>query len=276
MTRQLRCDLAYDNGCIQRCKTDPSVADLVRLRSTVAAARRAAGFRLRYWSDVDPYKAVLVHLADSGHANGTPETDGILKYRSVGGYFLMLANPGILTGETVRPNILSFQSQQTKRVCRSTLAAEAAHLAEAVEAGDWLAVLLAEALEGDIDLKNWDKIVESRERVYVTDARSVFDYLSKESTRASSDKRMAIEGALLRETVRRPNAHTRWIDGEQNMANILTRFGADKGFVSIPEGWFVEPCSNRGKQEIERKETLAATDTSQSAEGRPHEAEDQR
>ena len=28
VTRQLRCDLAYDNGCVQRCKTDPSVAVL--------------------------------------------------------------------------------------------------------------------------------------------------------------------------------------------------------------------------------------------------------
>jgi len=228
ITRQLRCDLAFETGCIQRSKVDPCVADLVRLRLAISAARRAADFRQRFWSDVDPYKAVIVHLADSGHANGTPENDNIMKYRSVGGYFLLLANPGVLEGEEVRANMMSFQSSQTKRVCRSTLAAEAAHLAEAIESGDWLAVVLEEALYGDIDLKNWDRIVERRERVYVTDAQSVYDYLSKETASQSSDKRMAIEGALLRETTRKRGSHVRWIDGGQNMADVLTKAKAER------------------------------------------------
>lgn len=228
ITRQLRSDLAYENGCVQRCKTDPCVADLVRLRQAVAAARRAADFRQRYWADTNLETAVVVHLADSGHANGTPENDGIMKYRSVGGYYILLADAGILSGEEVRANILTYHSTQTKRVCRSTLAAEAAHLAEAVEAGDWVIVLLQEAIKGEIDLKHWDSIVESRPRVYVTDAQSVYDYLAKDSTAMSSDKRMAIEGALLRETVRRPLAYTRWIDGEQNIANVLTKARADQ------------------------------------------------
>lgn len=136
-----------------------------------------------------------------------------MKYRSVGGYYILLARAGILSGEEVRASILTYHSTQTKRVCRSTLAAEAAHLAEAVEAGDWV-----------IDLKHWDSIF----RVYVTDAQSVYDYLSKDSTAMSSDKRMALEGALWRETVRKPLAYTRWIDGEQNIANVLTKARADQ------------------------------------------------
>ena len=45
-----------------------------------------------------------------------------------------------------------------------------------MEAGGWLAVLLDEALHGEQDLKRWDRIVEQRKRVYVTDSQSVFDY----------------------------------------------------------------------------------------------------
>ena len=255
ITRQLRCDLAYENGCIQRSKADPCIADLLRLRTAVSSARRAADFRQRFWSDVDPYTAVLVHLSDSGHANGTPENDNIMKYRSVGGYFLLLAQPGILEGREVRANMLAFQSSQTKRVCRSTLAAEAAHLAETVEAGDWLTVLLAEALYGKVDLKQWEQIVEERQRVYVTDAQSVFDYLSKESSSRSSDKRMAIEGALLRETVRRKNAHVRWIDGEQNIADILTKAHADKSvlFAYLREGKVCLTQTEANKKSKEQK-----------------------
>lgn len=109
-----------------------------------------------------------------------------------------------------------------------------------------------------LTLKHWDKIVEERERVYVTDARSVFDYLSKESTSTSSDKRMAIEGALLRETVRRPRAHTRWIDGEQNLANILTKFGADKSilFQYLRDGLLslVQTEANKRSKEKKRQQ----------------------
>lgn len=222
LARQLRCDIAFENGCIQRCKADPCVADLVRLKSYIGMARRGADFQQRYWSDVNLRDGVLVHLADSGHANGTPERDEVLRYRLVGGCFILIADSCILEAKEARCNIIAFHSSLLKRVCRSTLAAEASHLAEAVQTGDWIAVLLEEAMTGNVDLKNWSEVVEARARVYVTDARSVFDYLTKDSTSTSSDKRMAIEGALLRETVKRPGASVRWIDGMQNIADVLT------------------------------------------------------
>eukprot|EP00435_Cladocopium_sp_Y103_P033942 s1186_g8.t1 len=192
LARQLRCDLAYENGVAQKSKQEPIVADLLRLRQYISAAKRGADFKMRYWSDVN------------------------------------LKDGAILQGETVRCNILCYHSGQTKRVCRSTLAAEASHLAEAVEAGDWITVLLEEALTGQLDLRNWSDLVERRQRVYVTDARSVYDYLQKDATSTSTDKRMAIEGALLRETCRKPGSHVKWIDGLQNIANVLTKHGAEK------------------------------------------------
>ncbi len=228
IARQLRCDLTYENGVIQRCKSEACVADLIKLKQYVGQAKRGADFRLRYWSDVDLRNGVILHLADSGHANGTPERNEQMRYRSVGGYFILIADRRILDGDEVRCNILTFHSGQTKRVCRSTLAAEASHLAEAVESGDWITVLLEEALTGNIDLKNWSKVIEQRQRVYITDARSVFDYLQKDATSTSTDKRMAIEGALLRETVRKDGASVRWIDGMQNIANVLTKHNAEK------------------------------------------------
>lgn len=144
---------------------------------------------------------------------------------------MFLANKEILDGRPARANMIGFHSSQTKRVCRSTLAAEASHLSEAVEAGDWLAVLLDEALHRKQNLKDWDRIVEARRRVYVTDSQSVYDYLHRDSTSTSSDKRMAIEGALLRETVRRPGAEVKWIDGEQNLADILTKPRVDRALL---------------------------------------------
>ena len=60
------------------------------------------------------------------------------------------------------------------------------------------------------------------------DARSVYDYLQKDATSTSTDNRMAIEGALLRETCRKPRSHVRWIEWLQNIANVLTKQNAEK------------------------------------------------
>ena len=73
LTRQLRCDLCYENGVIQRAKGDACVADLIKLKQCLAQAKRTADFYLRYLADVDLRNGVLVHLADSGHANGIPK-----------------------------------------------------------------------------------------------------------------------------------------------------------------------------------------------------------
>lgn len=100
----------------------------------------------------------MVHLAESGHGNGTPERNESVRYRS----FILLANKEILDGKEVRCNVVTFQSGLTKRVCRSTLAAEASHLAETVVAGDWVAVLLEEALTGQLDLPGRSMIICSK------------------------------------------------------------------------------------------------------------------
>ena len=156
---------------------------------------------------------------------------------------------------------LDYKRSLTQRVCRSTLAAEAAHLADAVEASDWLAVLLAEALEGDVNLKDCIEIVNRRHRVYVTDAQSDYDYLQKDGTSPSKDKRMAIEGELHRETFRRPNALVRWVDGLQNIADILTEAEADEAYFRqiINDSCFtlVQSEGARKIKEKKRSERLA-------------------
>ena len=126
LTRQLRCDLCYENGVVQRAKGDACVADLVKLRQYLSMAQRGADLRLRYWSDVDLRNGVLIHLVDSGHANGSREKDDLFATAA-------------WEGKSAQANILSFHSGQAKRVCR--LAAEASHLAEAIEAGDWCCCL---------------------------------------------------------------------------------------------------------------------------------------
>ena len=47
----------------------------------------------------------------------------------------------------------------------------------------------------------------------------------------SNDKRMAIEGALLKEVLRQRGATLRWVDGSQNVADVLTKLSVDKTYL---------------------------------------------
>ena len=136
-----------------------------------------------------------------------------------------------MNGDRAPCSILDWTSGMTTRVCRSTLAAEASHLAAAVETADWVAMLVAELrTRCQLDLARWSEHVDEVQRVWVTDAKSVYDHLTKESSTAAKDRRMAIEGALLRETLARRNAGLRWVDGSQNVADILTKLVLEEDY----------------------------------------------
>ena len=173
-------------------------------------------------------------VCDAGHANG-PEIEGEdekVRFRSQGGYMLLIANKEIAEDQEAAVAVMDSGTSLTRRVCRSTLAAEAAHLAEGVEQADWLCVFMAEILDEEpVSMRNWQDAVDRRKRIWCVDAKSVYDYLTKEGTGHARDRRMAIEGALLKEALQREKAVLRWIDGTQNIADILTKIGVDKTYL---------------------------------------------
>ena len=176
---------------------------------------------------------VLV-FCGAGHANGPEieDEDEKARFRSQGGYMLLIANKEIAEGQEAAVAVMDSGTSLTRRVCRSKLAAEAAHLAEGVEQADWLCVFMAEVLDEEpVSMRNWQDAVDRRKRIWCVDARSVYDYLTKEGTGHTKDRRMAIEGALLKEALQREKAVLRWIDGTQNIADILTKIGVDKAYL---------------------------------------------
>ena len=151
VTRQLRFDLAFENGVAQRSKVDPRVADLIRLKQYVGSDRSFG----RLWTfERDTRKR---------REGSLPKRGRIFHHDS------QRWSPGWEDGQGEHPE-LPLRSDKT-----SFPAAEASHLSEAVEAGDWM--LLEEALSGKLDLRS----IQQRPRVYVTDARSAYDYLQRDA-----------------------------------------------------------------------------------------------
>ena len=141
MTRQFRSYFTFQTGSVQRVMFAPCASTLVMMNQGIKDAKEHAVFAQNYPADIDVFSEVLLTVCDSGHAKGNPESDEIAKYKSVGGYYLITVDAGLLDDEYASCAILDYKSAIAQRACRSTLAAEASHLADAIEATDWLAFL---------------------------------------------------------------------------------------------------------------------------------------
>ena len=74
---------------------------------------------------------------------------------------------------------------------------------------------------------DWETMLEPLEFGIVTDAKSVYDALTNSTgVSSSTDKRTAIDLAIIREYLRRHNGCIRWIDGTVQLADSLTKYMA--------------------------------------------------
>lgn len=71
---------------------------------------------------------------------------------------------------------------------------------------------------------NWEVMLEPLEYGIVTDAKSVYDALTSSSgSHGISDKRTAIDLAIIRDHLRKNNGCIRWISGTVQLADSLTK-----------------------------------------------------
>ena len=79
-------------GACQRATAALCVADLVRLESGLAKAKWSADYVQKFPASWNVKDAIPLTMVDSGHANGQPAVDEIERFKSVGGFFLCLAD----------------------------------------------------------------------------------------------------------------------------------------------------------------------------------------
>jgi hypothetical protein len=95
----------------------------------------------------------------------------------------------------------------------------------------WAAAVRQEIFKGKVDLQHLQRVATATSRFWATVCQSVYDYLTKKGTSESKDRRMVIELALLKETLRSSSATVRWIDGSQNFADMLRKMRVDKTYL---------------------------------------------
>ena len=149
----------------------------------------------------------LPFLAVSDASHG-----GMPKGRSQGGMMVLVANQEILEGPS-EVTCLLYRSAVLKRVVRSSLAAEISQAAETLDQCEYVRAMMAEIWDANFTLQQWRWSASQWPEVLVLDSKTGYDILNNINN--GEDKRLAIDIAILKETLYEPesNRWIRWVPG---------------------------------------------------------------
>ena len=243
VVRQSRPDLMVNVSIAAQSVSKPTVADVVRLNRAVKMLKDSSEARWCFKkSGLKLADAVVFVFADSSFAN-------VEGSKSQCGYIAGLTSHDIIDGGPVPVYILEAFSGSIKRVCRSTLAAEANGFLSGVEAGEYLRSLVMELLHPDVALRDLDQLYLKKKIMCFTDARSLEQTLNKDAGQPQ-DKRVRILIAQVRQMIGEntydddaPGFAT-WVDTSQMLADVLTKENCNREplLQALAEGeWQLNP-----------------------------------
>ena len=262
--RQCRPDLSYRVSRIQSASNNGTVADIKEANKTVEYAvktyQRGITFRsgLLDWSK--PGGLMSLVITDASHANEEEEllvngSVSVEYHRSQGARMIFVATPSLWDKDKGSVHPIAWASNIVRRVCRSTIQAEAYTLQAGVEDGDVLRAAVAD-LFGALDLKRWEaSAAKFMRQIWFTDCKSLEETLKNPKCSKHSDKRLSIEIASLRQDLWRKKGEeagdpyeedyrpsdefltdtVRWIDTDVMVADPLTKVMEPTKLVHVME-----------------------------------------
>ena len=113
---------------------------------------------------------------------------------------------------------LSWTSRKLRRIVKSTLAAEAMALLDAIDINIWLTHILSEITNTQLDIS-----------VFHTDNRSLVEALH--STKSTEEKRLRVDIAAIKEAIENNEFKIKWIGKDYQLADVITKQGADSSLL---------------------------------------------
>ena len=115
---------------------------------------------------------------------------------------------------------MQWRSSRQKRVCRSSYGAELSALSDGADALDFVRSVWVGLFGGN--LKESARL--GPRGVYVTDARDVYDALSRDQPSGGmAEKRLAVEVLILQQNLAEGRNLLRWCSSDQMLADCLTK-----------------------------------------------------
>ena len=109
-----------------------------------------------------------------------------------------------------------------------------------------------------VSLLEHDEAVKQVKGIAIIDAKAIYDALtSKSQTHSMAEKRTAIELLAYLQDIERNNTNTKWVHGESNIANSMTRAGAENIMLEYMRT-FKWKLSMMTSSNVQRREVLGS------------------
>ena len=249
IARQSRPDIAFHTSKIAQSMGMPRVSDILLYNKAVHMLKETRDQKFNFVTGLDYNTAEIVTFSDAAFANIDDDKLG-RDVRSQCGVVALIVSPNILN-EPVVAHILLWESSSSKRVVRSTLAAEAYAASEAAEALAWI-----RALYKEIDTGHFESHEGARPSHLITDARSLVDAVSSDVGR-TRDRRLRIVMAALREAMDLEQINMSWCDTLVQLADVLTKDGVEREQMYVAMNGAVDVSAP--EEALARKEASRAS-----------------
>ena len=134
-----------------------------------------------------------------------------------------------------------------RRAANSSLAGEAHSLVMALAECDWIQLMVRDARKGDVPVSDWRsecgpyvsalrgncQLREPLPAAHVTDAKSIFDHLSRLCAGRKEDRRTAIDLAIARESFEKRGSRVWWVPHLLNPSDPLTHSDVGQGSEAL-------------------------------------------
>eukprot|EP00435_Cladocopium_sp_Y103_P020594 s2229_g5.t1 len=241
LSSQSRPDLAAQTSISQQSFPSPTVHHLLEANNVIRRAKQFSELEITFQSIPVNSLRLCVH-SDAAFANVGDHTQG--------GYVVGFTTSDLDKGyETVWTPAV-WKSFKLSRAVGSTLAAEAQAMVAATGTLEWISLILAEALDGIGDIREYVQHLKTRPPVVVTDCKSLFDHLISVSSPTSvEDRRTSIDIVILRQSISRLCASIRWVPTNRMLADSLTKSAGDPTDL-------LRACIRNAKYQISAEETV--------------------
>jgi len=260
--RETRPDLACTVSMAQKKQGRPTIQDILDTNKAVKQAKLSAKAEFIIPKlDVGAGLCLVVYHdaawgnAEEGPGVGPPGA----KTHSQAGYLVYLCERRILEGKPGRAVLLAWRSHGLRRVTRSTFAAETMSCADALDAAELVRALILETIIRGIDPTDGELLSGSGllPITGVTDCRSLYDTVHRDSGRLPQERRLLMDLAWIREFLQR-EAPTdpresmrlgamplRWVPTSHMLADVMTKIMDLRGQTEkLTCGELTIPCIN--------------------------------
>eukprot|EP00435_Cladocopium_sp_Y103_P043787 s1055_g12.t1 len=219
LSSQTRPDLAVQTSLSQQSFPKPTVHDFRRANQAIRRAKQERELGLTF-SPIDLEELTVVCHSDAAWANLGTHTQA--------GYIIGFTQKCLQEGQVATWCPVTWKSYKLSRAVSSTLAAESQAMSTASSTVEWLLLLLAETLDGPLDIRNCRDVLSKRRPVLVTDCKSLYDHLHSPSSPTSiDDRRTSIDVVIIRESCKAMRAYVRWVPTRWMIADAFTKDAGD-------------------------------------------------